>query len=51
MDSLSHEEENLIIDIINLFKLEKKRKQLKIRYLKISRIFVSMKKKKIIINQ
>ena len=50
MDTLSYEEKNLITDIRNLFRLEKKLKQLKIRYLKILRIFVSMKKKKIIIN-
>ena len=52
MQSLSLEEENIIKDIRNLFRLKKKLKQLKIEYLEILRIFLSMKnKKKIIINQ
>ena len=69
MESLSLENENIIKDIgnifrlkkelnytaikdiRNLFRLKKKPKQLKIEYLEILRIFLSMKKKKIIINQ
>ena len=67
MESLSLEEEKIIKDTRNLFRLkkelnytaiqdinlfrQKKKKQLKIEYLEILRIFLSMKKKKIIINQ
>ena len=69
MESLSLEEENIIKDIKNLFRLKKelnysaikdirnpfrkkkKLKQLKIEYLEILGIFLSMKKEKIIINQ
>ena len=40
-----------IKDIRNLFRLGKKLKQLKIEYLEMLRIFLSMEKKKIIINQ
>ena len=40
-----------IKDIRNLFRQKKKLKQLKLQYLEILRIFLSMKKKKIIINQ
>ena len=50
MENLSSEEENIIKDIRNLFRLEKKLKQLKIEYLETLRIFLSIKKK-IIINQ
>ena len=68
MESLSIEEESIIKDIrnlfrlkkevsnttikdiTNLFRLEKKLEQLKIEYLEILRIFLSMKQK-IIINQ
>ena len=46
------EEEKIIKDIRNLFRLKKRLKELKIQYLEILRIFLSMKKKKkIIINQ
>ena len=69
MKSLSLEEEKIIKDVRNLFRLKeelnytaikdirnlfrlgKKLKQLKIEYLEILRIFLSMEKKKIIINQ
>ena len=70
MESLSLEEENIIKDIRNLFRVKKelnytvvkgirnllrlernKLKQLKIEYLETLRIFLSMKKKKIIINK
>ena len=51
MESLSLEEENIIKDIINLNGQKKKLKQLKIEYLEILRIFLSMKnKKEIVIN-
>ena len=51
MESLSLKEGNIIKDKTNLFRQEKKLKQLEIAYLEISRIFLSMKKrKKIIIN-
>ena len=40
-----------LLDIRNLFRLEKILKQLIIEYLDILRIFLSTKKKKIIINQ
>ena len=39
-----------IKDLRNIFRLEEETKQLKIEYLEILRIFLSMKKKKIIIN-
>ena len=70
MESLSLEEENIIKDIRNLFRVKKelnytvvkdirnllrlernKLKQLKIEYLETLRIFLSMKKKEIIINK
>ena len=38
-------------DIRSLFRLKKKLKKLKIEYLEISRILLSIKKEKIIINQ
>ena len=66
MKKLSLEEENIIKDIGNLFILKKElnylaikdirnffrleKKQLKMEYLEILRIFLSMKKKKIVIN-
>ena len=50
MESLSLKEENIIKDIRNLFRLKKKLKQLKTEYLEILRIYLSMKKKKIIIS-
>ena len=40
-----------IKDVRNLFRLEKKLKQLKIEYSEILRTVLSIKKKKIIINQ
>ena len=40
-----------IKDIRNLFSLKERLKELKIKYLDILKIFLSMKKKKIIINQ
>ena len=40
-----------IKDIRDLFRQKKKLKQLKIEYLEILRIFLSMKKKKVIINK
>ena len=40
-----------IKDLRNLFRKKKKQKQLKIEYLEILRKLLSMKKKKIIINQ
>ena len=47
MKSLSLKEENIIKDIRNLFRHKKKKlKQLKIEYLVILRIFLSIKKKK-----
>ena len=49
MKNLGPEEENIIKDIRNIFRLEKKLKELKIEYLQILKIFVSLKKK-IIIN-
>ena len=49
MENLGPEEENIIKDIRNIFRLEKKLKELKIEYLQILKIFVSLKKK-IIIN-
>ena len=49
MENLGPEEENIIKDIRNIFRLEKKLKELKIEYLRILKIFVSLKKK-IIIN-
>ena len=60
MESLSPEEQNIIKDIRNYFRLNKKQnysvvkdiRELKIKYLEIFRIFLNMeKKKKIIINQ
>ena len=51
MESLSLKEENIIKDIRNHFRLKKKLKQLKTEYLEILRIYLSMKKKKIIISQ
>ena len=39
MGSLILKEENIITDIINLFRQKKKLKQLKIEYLEILRIF------------
>ena len=60
MESLSPEEQNIIKDIRNYFRLKKKQnysvvkdiRELKIKYLEIFRIFLNMeKKKKIIINQ
>ena len=66
MKKLSLEEENIIKDIGNLFILKKElnylaikdirnffrleKKQLKMEYLEILRIFLGMKKKKIVIN-
>ena len=68
-ESLSLEEENIVKDIRNLFRLKKElnytaikdirnllrqkkeQKQLKIEYLEILRIFLSIKKKKLLINQ
>ena len=50
MENLSLEEEKIIKDIRNLFRL-KKNQITCIEYLEILRIFLSMKKKKTIINQ
>ena len=51
MESLSLEEENIIKGIRNLFRLEKKAKAINDRTLEILRVFLSMKKTKIIINR
>ena len=52
MENLSLEGEQIIKDIGNLFRQEKKLKQLMIEYLEILKIIWSMKKKnKIIINK
>ena len=51
MQSLSLEEENIIKDIRNYFWLEKDIKTIKDKYVAIWGIFLSMDKKKIIINQ
>ena len=49
MESLSLEEENLIEDIRNLFRLKKRPKQLKIdKISKVLKIFLSMKKRKLL---
>ena len=51
MESLSLAEENTIKDLRNLFRLKKDTKAIKNRIFKDVKIFLSMKKKKIIINQ
>ena len=61
MESLSLQEENIIKDIRNLFRIkieqnytaikDKKLRQLKIEYFEVLRIFLSIKKKKTIIKQ
>ena len=51
MEILSLEEENIIKDTRNLFRLEEELKQFNTEFLDILRIILSMKRNKIIINQ
>ena len=51
MEILSLEEEKIIKDTRNLFRLEEELKQFNTEFLDILRIILSMKRNKIIINQ
>ena len=51
MESLSLQEKNILKDIRNRFRLEKETKTIKNRILRDVKDFLSIKKKKIIINQ
>ena len=52
MENSRFQEENIIKNVTNLFRLKKKLKELKIYHSEILRIFLGMKKKKnVIINQ